>query len=145
MNSIQTKGASMRTATSMPFFQAGSSFALLISLLILSGLPHLAKASSPTPNHTVVIQLNSEDAGKILVTAEDLFVGIPGFEGMQGETVLDPVAQTLTYSLSGSGGVSLPANQAIALLKLEDPSNGAQHDFLLKTDGGGIIMVLDDF
>ena len=127
----------------------GTGTPMLLSLVfvLLFSFPGVqqVKATLTTSGPSATLALEPFAASGSYCSTEDLFVGNPSFEGCWSDIDLDLDAQTLTFTLQGGGNEPMPANAEIAVVHLHDPVAGTDREFLVATDGGATIMILDDF
>ena len=116
----------------------------LLAALILSTAPSYALLpSGEIPTATLSLTPTAATGSSLQV--QDLFSGQPGFEGNWSSAQLSENGQSLTYTLQGRNGEPLPPHTDLSVIHLYDPSGDPDRSFLVTTDGGGTIIILDDY
>lgn len=125
-------------------FSNGHPFRVLsLCILFLSciGTQQVFATNPPSITHSTSFTLASQTTCNIT----ELFQGNPVFEGRWSAVSVDVSNQSITYTLNGGNGNALPGNTDIAEITVIDPDGGPDKFLLVITDGGGTLMVLDDY
>jgi hypothetical protein len=80
--------------------------------------------------------------GEVSTTSQ--FGGQNGFDGFSDETLPAINGMSITYHLSGPSS-TLPANVDVAVISVIDDDCGEVHHYQVSTDGGGTMLILDEF
>jgi hypothetical protein len=130
----------------------GSLFLMVVSILLTFFFVMPLQASMPAsvaclelPSKTsnkwsidVSLACALADAGTISV--ERLFDDQPGFAD---DFTLSADRHTITYNLFGTTA-DLPANADVAVIVVQDATCGGTHHYLVRTDGIGTMLILDE-
>jgi len=76
-----------------------------------------------------------------IVTVDRWYVDLSGFEGFSDAVYAS--GNSVTFSLHGPTS-SLPLDAELALITVTDPDCGGTSQWLVRTDGGGSIVMMDE-
>lgn len=128
---------------------------LIINALNFNTIAAGSKSPQERPSATITVtQLANNDwyatinlscaigGGEVSTTSQ--FVGQPGFDAFSDETMPALNGLSITYRLSGPSS-TLPAGVDVAVITLADDDCGEVHTWQVSTDGGGTMLILDEF
>ena len=120
---------------------------LLVTATVQAAPPSLPRPSAPdglaTYTHTVSMHLHCALSDGGTYSKISLFEDINGFTGFSDAITLESGRQVVTYTLSGPTS-ALPSNADIALVTVVDANCGGTHTFLVRSDGIGSVLVMDE-
>ena len=118
-------------------------YATLRAAAPTSPLP-LAPESKTTYTYTVSIHLSCPLSDGGSYSRMSLFEDNSGFDGFSDAITLESGRQVVTYTLSGPTS-SLPGDSDVAYITVVDGSCGGTRNFIVRTDGIGSVLVMDEY
>ena len=104
-----------------------------------------SQATPPSPlaaNHSASIDLSTPVSQEFIHSLTIHLSAQPGFKECEGSILLSSDGKTLTFHLNNPSEEHLPANTAVATIRLID--QGIEQHFSVQTDSGGIMIILQD-
>ena len=97
-----------------------------------------------TYKYTVSIHLSCPLSDGGSYSKMSLYEDDNGFDGCSDAITLESGRQVVTYTLS-SPTSSLPGDSDVALISVVDGSCGGTRNFIVRTDGIGSVLVMDEY
>lgn len=123
-------------------------FLLMISYTGFSASPadfHPTDNEMPAPgNWSIPIDVALPYSPGLTLSVKEMYKSQPGFAGFSSQAAYNPDTGSIKFSLSGPASTMPPA-VALVVITIVDPVSNAEENYLISSDGGGIMLILDEF
>lgn len=124
---------------------------MLICMISPFGMLAHANNGQPTPAElpsqgqwSISFDLSCSVSSEGTVSLKEIFKSDPAFAGFEAGVEIGSGGQSIHFLLNGPQA-TLPPNAELAVISVMDPNCDGEARYLLSVDGGGIMIIIDEF